>query len=1050
MTCRFPIALSIRTNRNIARSSCGSLASPFGLVLCAIILIGNAHLVMAQTPDEFFESRIRPLLLDHCISCHSAESGKTSGGLALDTRAGWQNGGDSGPAIVPGQAEESLIIRAVKHADGVSAMPPEEKKSRLTESEIHDLVTWINGGAHDPRAAASRIGGMTTDAARHWWSLQPVRDIQPPEISEADGLVHETDQFVHAAQKSKQLVSNPVADRHTLLRRATFDLTGLPPTLEEIQNFLADESEDAWARVIDRLLASPAYGERWGRHWLDVARYADTAGDGADYPVREAWQYRNWVISAFNRNLPYDQFVKQQIAGDILASEGPAEDYADRVTATGFLAIGKRYGYRPSPDYQHLDFADVIDTTGRAILGLSLGCARCHDHKYDPVTANDYYAIYGILQSTQWAFPGGEEAKRPSSFPALIPREEAARRDQTRAARLKDIEQRVAIVRNEKATLDGSLFAGGVDLDFEKQTDGKPPATPWFSAGPNRILAEAQSPATHVHSAGHRGIRIGTGLPNDGLRYVFSHAVHSEPNVPIHFSIDFRTVADGDQPGAYRFYLGRGVLESLAVECSITATEFAVRSGGGWDVIRTLQPGKWYSLQLTLDHSGGTFGGSLVDATNASATTSFEGKPLKSNWDGIVDTFFCDGIGHVAGATPERDLDNLGLQKTPFSRFGGEPARAKETLPDSKERMAAADAELAVLTKERDTIVASSAYEVAYGVSEGTPVNARVQKRGEPDKPGDEVPRRFLEVLGGDEVSQPAAGSGRRELAEWLTRPSNPLTARVFVNRVWQWHFGRGLVATSSDFGTRGELPSHPELLDWLAARFMKTGWDVKSLHRTIMLSRTYQLSSDDHEGNLQRDPTNVLLWRFSRQALDAESIRDTILAVSGMLDPAVPREHPFPTVDQWAFTIHQPFYATYDSQHRSVYLMLQRNRRHPFLSAFDAADPNQSVADRLPTITPTQSLYLMNSPFVHQAAAAFAALLIKDEGNPEARIRKALELANGRPPESADIAEAMEFLRDYQSRLQAIAASGHDPEAEAWSAFARVVLTSNAFLFVD
>jgi len=1050
MTCRFPFVHRIRANRLHLRFSNVNFLRPFCFALCVVWATIPARVVEAQSPDEFFESQIRPLLLDRCIACHSAESGKTSGGLALDTRAGWQTGGDSGAAIVPGQADDSLLIRAVRHADGVSAMPPEKKKSRLTESEIQDLVSWINSGAHDPRTAASRIGGMTTEAARDWWSLQPVRDVRPSESADADWSVHDIDKFVHAARQTKQLVPNPVADQHTLLRRATFDLTGLPPTLEEIESFLNDTSEDAWARVIDRLLASPAYGERWGRHWLDVARYADTAGDGADYPVREAWKYRNWVIRAFNRNLPYDQFLKQQIAGDILAAEGPAEEYADRVTATGFLAVGKRYGYRPSPDFQHLDFADVIDTTGRAVLGLSLGCARCHDHKYDPVTAQDYYAIYGILQSTHWAFPGGEEARRPSGFPALIPREEAVHRDQTRTARLKEIDQRMASLRNEKATLDGSLFAGGVDLDFEKQTDGMPPATPWYSAGPNRILAEAQSPAHHVHAAGQRGVRIGTGLPNDGLRYVFAHAVHSEPHVPIHFTIDFRTVAGSDQPGSYRFYLGRGVLESLAVECSITSTEFAVRSGGNWDVIRTLQPGSWYSLQLTLDHSGRTFSGALVETKDSSIATTFERKSLNSGWDGIVDTFFCDGIGHVAGAAPERDLDNLGLQKAPFSAFGGEPAPVQDALPDSKERMAAADAELATLSKERDAIVASSVYEVAYGVSEGTPVNARLQKRGEPDKPGEEVPRRFLQVLGGDELSQPAAGSGRRELAEWLTRSSNPLTARVFVNRVWQWHFGRGLVATSSDFGTRGDLPSHPELLDWLAARFMQTGWDVKALHRMIMLSRTYQLASDDHEANRQQDPTNILLWRFSRRALDAESIRDSILAVSGMLDRAVPREHPFPPVDQWAFTIHQPFHAVYDSQHRSVYLMLQRNRRHPFLSAFDAADPNQSVAERLPTITPTQSLYLMNSPFVHEAAAKFAEHLIREVSAPEARVRRALEMAHGRLPEQADVAQALEFLEAYQSRLQSVSSSGTDPEAGAWSAFARVVLTSNAFLFVD
>jgi len=1019
------------------------------LSICFIIcgLLSSPASALAQVSDEFFETHIRPLLVDRCISCHSAESGKTSGGLALDTRAGWQTGGDSGPPIVPGNADESLLIRAVRHGDGVSAMPPEEKRDVLTEVEISWLVQWINSGAHDPRVAEQRLGGMTAEAARQWWSFQPLKNVVPPQHNQADWSAHEIDSFIMADLQANSLTPNQVADRRTLLRRAAFDLTGLPPTRQEIRDFLADESPDAWAKVVDRMLDSPAYGERWGRHWLDIARYADTAGDGADYPVREAYKYRNWVINAFNRNLPYDQFVRQQIAGDVLAKEGPEHEFADRVTATGFLAIGKRYGYSPSPDFQHLDFADVIDTVGRSMLGLSLGCARCHDHKYDPVTANDYYAMYGILQSTKWAFPGGEESKRPSSFPPLVPTETAMRIDREKEDLLRQYDQRIAELRVEKAKLDGSLFAGGVDLDFEEQKDGQPPASPWFTAGPNKILADAQSLFDHVHSAGQRGIRVGAGLPNDGLRYVFEHPAYSEPGKQIHFTIDFRTVPGTDSAGSYRFYLGRGVLESLALECSVSNSEFAIRNGGTWEVIRTLEPGTWYSLQLALDYEHKTFQGFVGSQQD---TTSFDGKPLNASWDGIVNTFFCDGIGHVPGLVPVRDLDNVGLQKSPFSAIGGEPAKPGESIADWKERLAAADAELGSLTKQREALVAAATYEVAYGVSEGTPTNARLQKRGEPDKPGDEIPRRFLEILGGDAIADPSAGSGRRELAVWLTRSTNPLTARVFVNRVWQWHFGSGLVSTPSDFGTRGDLPSHPELLDWLAMRFVESGWDVKALHRTIMLSRTYQLSSDDHEANLGTDPTNRLHWRFSRQPLDAESIRDAMLAVSGQLDRSMAGPHPFPPVDQWSYTIHQPFYAVYDSMHRSVYLMQQRNRRNPFLATFDAADPNQSVAERLPTTTPTQSLYFMNSPFVHQASTAFAERLLLETSDPGTRVVTAIEMAHGREAGSEEIQRVLSFLESYQETLRKNQIAADQEELKVWSAVARVLLTSNAFLYVD
>ncbi len=890
-------------------------------------------------------------------------------------------------------------------------------------------------GSFCPAIAAETTpakAGVDMTAARKHWAFQPLTHA----ASDLDG-------FIRAGLKEHGLEPNAPADKRTLIRRATFDLTGLPPTPQEIAAFLDDTSPEAFAKLIDRLLASKAYGERWGRHWLDVARYADTAGDGADYPVREAAKYRDWVIHAFNADQPFDQFIREQIAGDILAAQGPPDQYAGRTTATGFLAVGKRYGYKPSPDYQHLDFADAIDSVGRSLLGLSLGCARCHDHKFDPVSASDYYALYGIFQSTKWAFPGGEEQKRPSSFPPLVPPAEAARLDKLKADEVTRLDDRIAGMKQERSDLDGTAIAGGVDLGLEAQPIGKPPEAPWLSAGPNQVLADAQSPFTHVHPAGRRGVRLGSGTQFEGVRYVFAAPLRATPGRQMHFTIDFRTANLSDKIGAYRFYLGKGVIESLAVEVSVTTTEIAIRNGAQWEVVRKVTPGAWHTLCLTLDPEAKSFSG---DVGVLGDLTHFQDKALGANWNGIADTFICDGIGHVAGTAPERDLDNVGLQEKPFGDPGSGPVIAVAPTTDSLERSKKLDADIAATNKVREAEASREAYPVAYGVGEDTPVNVRIQLRGEPDKLGDEVPRRFLEILGGDQLPPDAPGSGRLELANWLTRPSNPLTVRVFVNRVWQWHFGQGLVTTPSDFGLRGTPPSHPELLDWLASEFIASGWSVKALHRLIMLSQTYQLASDDAAENLQRDPANRWLWRHARSPLDAESIRDAMLAVSGRLDLSPPAPHPFPDVNTWAFTIHAPFFAVYEHDRRSVYLMLQRTRRHPFLAMFDAADPNVSVDQRLLTTTPTQTLFLMNSPFVQQQADAFALRLLQSGGDEAAKIRLAFAMAHGREVTESQTRETVAFLDAYRQKLNG---SPNAPE-QAWAGLARVLLTSNAFLYVD
>jgi len=1017
------------------------------MVLCAATLSHAAD-------DEFFESRIRPLLVARCQGCHATLTGKTSGGLALDSRQGWQTGGDSGPAIVPGDPEASLLLRAVKHADGVAAMPPEDAGLALTAAEIADLAAWIAAGAADPRVLEERVGGMDREAAKRWWSFQPPVAALPPAVADPGLVSNEIDRFIVAALEARRLVPAGLADRRTLLRRATFDLTGLPPTPDEIAAFLDDTSPDAWERVLERLLASDAYGERWGRHWLDVARYADTAGDGADYPVREAVGYRDWVIRAFNDDLPYDTFLARQVAGDILARDAQPGDYADLVTATGFLAVGKRYGYAPNTDFQHLDFADSIDSLGRCVLGLSLGCARCHDHKYDPVTTADYYALYGIHQSTVWAFPGGEEHKRPANFPALVPPEEATRLDREKADALASIDRELVAVRAEKQLLEGRMFAGGVDLDLEAQEIGKGPnQAPWLSAGPNAVLAESQSPWQHVHPAGTRGVRVGTGQPNEGVRHTFDERLVADAATPLHVCFDFRTLPStgAEQPaGACRFYVGRGVIESTAIDFSASQREFALRDGDLWRTVAPLEPGRWYHVRVTLDHVTKTGSGSITPFPAEGAAPEpipFEGVKLPTAWDGVIDTFICDGLGDVAGPATIRDIDNVGRQAVPFPLPGAPAAVKPVPAPDSIARAAALDKTLGELSSKRKGIAETPPYPVAYGVTEGKPSDARIQHRGEPDKPGAEVPRRFIEILGGDPLPIPPAGSGRRELANWLTRRENPLSARVMVNRIWQWHFGRGLVATTSDFGVRGEPPSHPEFLDWLAVRFMESGWKVKDLHRLIMRSRTYRQSAEGAPAAVAADPDNRLVARWSRRSLDAETLRDSLLATSGLLDRSPPSPHPFPAVDTWAFTIHQPFHGQhdqYDSDRRSIYLMVQRNRRHPFLALFDAADPNQSIAVRDATITPTQSLFLMNSPLVHRAGAAFGERILATASDRAARLRLATELAWGREPESDELAWMEAFLD------QVAAQSPDTPEREAWGALARVLLTGNPALFVD
>jgi len=810
---------------------------------------------------EFFEKRVRPVLVKHCYECHAADAKKVRGDLLLDTREGVLRGGASGPAVVPGDPAKSLIIKAVRHEDPMMKMP----KEKLPDAVIADLEAWVKMGAPDPRDGALKTTRLTLELAKDFWAFKPVARPPVPKHGHANPI----DNFVAAKLAEKGLTPAPPADRRTLIRRATYDLTGLPPTPEEIDAFLKDNSPEAFAKVVDRLLASPAYGERWGRHWMDVVRYADTAGDNSDYPIPQIYKYRNWVIDAFNRDLPYDEFVREQIAGDLL----PARDEADRrakLVATGYLANTKRFGSYEDARYPwYLTYEDQIDNLGRTFLALTINCSRCHDHKFDPISQADYYALYGFFSSTRYPRPGIELDKVQRDFVPLATAEEVAKVEQKRAAKQKELDDAVSRVTADKKAAE-------------------------------KRLADAEK------------------LPDEAERKA--------------------KVAE----------LNR-----------------------------------------------------LVDG-------------LKQK---------------IKAAQTESEMF------------------AKQPLPFE------------------------TAYAVAEGKTEGKKKvgNACVQIKGDPERLGPEVPRRFPTVLGGQTLSDDETGSGRLHLANWIADAKNPLTARVMVNRVWQHHFGKGIVPTPSNFGTMGQPPTHPELLDWLASELANPGrqsggeehpgtgvpgsptpWSLKRLHRLIMLSRTYQQSSRDDAANAKADVANDYLWRFDRRRLDAESIRDTLLAVGGNLDRTPGAAHPFPDPKGWNFTQHNPFKAVYETNKRSVYVMQQRFQRHPFFALFDGADTNASTDRRITSTTPLQALFLMNDPLVHEQAKKFAARVLNEGKNGEERLYRAYLLLYGRLPTEEEGAAAVQYLAKVRDRLKATNTPTDQQSAKAWESLARALFLSNEFVYVD
>ena len=956
---------------------------------CILLLALVSHL-RGDDGHAFFESKIRPLLVEHCYDCHSGA--KTKGGLALDSKSGWEKGGDSGAAIVPGKPGESLLIKAVSYHDKELAMPPEKKGGKLPDDAIAALSEWVRMGAPDPRVAEAKVGGMNAAEAKAWWAFQP---LPKPDASKT------IDDFINAKLADAKLTPAPPADPRTLIRRLSYDLTGLPPSPEEVEAFVADSirnPQSALKNLTERLLASPQYGVQWGRHWLDVVRYADTAGENTDRPLMHAWRYRNWIFDAFNRDLRYNDFVRQQLAGDLLFDNADSKRRAEGIVATGYLAIARRFGHDIEKD-MHLTFEDVIDTLGKNFLGLTTGCARCHDHKYDPITATDYYALYGIFSSTRFAFPGCEPKGQPRDMVPLIPQSEVdtlmkpweERNAKLEAEKKKQLEATkaagealVKLGMASRQVLAGSKVGEGASVPFESRVRVRKGEVVQLAVSPNAShgadstliewrIAETDG-AKRAWSVAELVPALMKGNPHlahDGAAWCFlettsAPAFLTDKGDSINGNSALKKWSSGDTPSVFV----NSADQQVMVWTTLAAESFFVHPGINRPVavawISPLDGEITLSGRVADVHPGGGDG------------VAFE-------------------LKHIA--TPEYGpaLAQLGASFKPLA----EP----EPMP---------------------------VIPVAYAVVDAKAQNARFQQRGDPEKLGDEVPRRWLSILGGEQV--PAnTGSGRKELGDWIAK--SPLAARVMVNRIWGWHFGKGLVRSSNDFGARGEKPTHPELLDWLAAKFVESGLSVKAMHRLILSSRVYQRASAAPNA---ADPDNRLLAHFPRRRLTAEEMRDSLLTASGQLDLMPAEAHPFPVESTWTFTQHGPFNAVYETNKRSAYLMVQRQRRHPFLSLFDGADPNATTAARQTTTVPTQALYFINDPFFHAQADALAKKLAPLP-NDDTRITEAWRILFQRHPTTAETQRTKAFLVSYPA-----------DNAAKWTAHVRVLMASNEFLHID
>jgi len=904
---------------------------------------GRAALGAAPTPPdhagiEFFEQKIRPIFVEHCYKCHSAQAEKLKGGLHLDTHEGLLKGGDTGPAIVPGDAEKSLLIKAVRYKDEDLQMPPKGKK--LASEQIADLEAWVKMGAPDPRVSGAQVAQTKVQGSGHW-AFKPVTQPAIPAVKNKKWAQTPVDAFILARLEAKKLSPSPRADKRTLIRRATFDLIGLPPTPAEVQAFEADKSPEAFAKVADRLLDSPHYGERWGRYWLDVARYADTKGyvfeEERRYPY--SYTYRDWVIRALNEDLPYDQFIIDQLAADVL----PLGDDKRPLAALGFLTLGRRF-LNNQPDI----IDDRIDVVTRGMMGLTVTCARCHDHKFDPIPTRDYYSLYGVFASCS------EPAEKPLLGNATLPKEYSA----YEAEKKKRVEELAKYRAQKESETRTKLREHAGDYLLAAHD-----AAALSDHGKREALARERKLDPGVTERWRKSLEEWSKNPSPVFAPWFAFAA-----LPV---TNFAAAAKEAATNAI------GVAESTNDVAAAVAKFFPAQSPP--DSLSQVA-GRYNQMFATVDKEWRE----LSAPTNSAASN-----PAPAT-----------AVTALPEAGKEAIRQVLYGPDSPLNLSAGELHHLYDT--PAQQHLRALQRKI----DEVDVTHPGAPPRAMALVDDPTPHTPHVFKRGNPGNVGEEVPRQFLQVVAGPNRKPFQKGSGRLELAQAIASKENPLTARVFVNRVWMYHFGAPLLRTPSDFGLRSEPPTHPELLDYLAWSFMEEGWSIKKLHRLILLSSAYQQSSDDNPKAAQVDPGNQWLWHVNRRRLDFEALRDMLLAISGKLD--------FTPGGRADDLTTQPF-----SARRTVYGFIERQNLPGLFRTFDFASPDTTSAQRFSTTVPQQALFLMNSPFVvEQAKHLLERPEIKSLAADDQRIQKLYQIAFQRSPDTDEIKLGQGFVRAQQAAL--------------------------------
>jgi Protein of unknown function (DUF1553)/Protein of unknown function (DUF1549)/Planctomycete cytochrome C len=897
------------------------LSFSLSALLAPVITIGAEDKDQDRAGIDFFETKIRPVLAEKCYGCHSVEAEgrkKLKGALYLDSKEGVLKGGDTGAALVPGEPDKSLMIKAIRYHDDDTAMPPKEK---MPDPVIADFESWVRMGAPDPRvgAQAPKAGQAIAEKTKTHWSFQPVSAPKPPAVKQEKWAANEVDRFILAKLEAAKIAPAPAADKRMLLRRATVDLTGLPPTADEVAAFEADKSPEAFARVIDRLLASPAYGERWGRHWLDVARYADSKGyvfqEDRAYPY--AYTYRDWVVKAFNDDLPYDRFLQYQIAADRLVDKNT--DEKRHLAALGFMTVGRRFINNP-----HDIIDDRIDVLGRGTMGLTISCSRCHDHKFDPISTKEYYGFYAMFSSSE------EPGDAPIIGAAADPKQTEA------------YEAEKAKREKEREDFRASKYAERL-----KELRGADLLAKYLLAAQDSLGKD------------------------DGGRNEIINTRQLERAV---------------------FHRWRGWLEKLDAKHPVF---------GPWKLMVAFPDGEFAqkAKELLASNDHGWVNPVVVDA--------LKGKEPKNREE--LSKLYGALLAAHDGDQPHGDGNKEAIRL--LVRGDGAPTavsydKANEVLNGKDED------KLRELQKKVDELASQhpgAPMRAMVLVDRPNPHNVKVFIRGQPGNQGEEAPRKFLGFIAGKDAKPFTDGSGRLELARAVTDPTNPLTARVMANRVWAWHFGTGLVRTPSDFGLRTEAPVQRELLDWLAARFVADGWSVKKLHRLIMMSATYQQSSNGRPAALKLDPENALISRFNRQRMSIEAMRDALLFASGKLDTTVGGK----SVD----ILKEPF-----TGRRTLYGSIDRQNLPGMFRSFDFASPDAHTPQRFNTTVPQQALYLMNSPFAIEQARALAKRS-EAAGSPEVRVQQLYRLALARAATKEEVKLGTDFIK---------AQDGAPAEAEA------------------